>query len=761
MCGINGIFAYHYAANPIDRAELIRTRDHMAARGPDGMGEWIGKDDRIGLGHRRLAIIDLSDAAAQPMVSADGKLVVIFNGEIYNYRELRGRLEAKGYVFRSQSDTEVLLHLYAEKGEAMVHDLRGMFAFAIWDTEQRTLLLARDPYGIKPLYYADDGWTLRFASQVKALLAGGAVSRDPEPAGQVGFYLFGSVPEPFTTYQEVRALPAGSTLLVDRVGAHEPQRYYSIAEAYCDAEAPVPAHARMDDAAATGVIREALLDSVRHHLVADVPVGAFLSAGIDSGALVGLMRDAGQQDIQTVTLAFEEFRGRPRTRRRSPRRWRDSTARGIPRASSPSRVRGRSAANSRGHGPAVDRWHQYLVRQQGRARAGPEGGGLRPRRRRAVRRLSLVPRHPALGADAGGAGAHPAARQTRTRRGAAARPLVRGANPKAAGMLESAAPTPAPTCCAAASSCRGSSDSCSTPHAVAEGLRRLAPLRHISSSLQPRPRSTLRQGRGARVVALHAQSAAARHRLGQHGALPRGARAAGRSRLAVKARLAHCKVPPRCRQATLSEAPRRPLPDVVCRRPKIRVCDANAGLDAAGRPGRWVGHRPQRTGGDDSPVGTTLVAQRSRSGASMTATLREHTALSRPNSSIAGSTNSSEEAVRADRQAATEERVLILEPGRAERNYWRDLWHYRELFAILAWRDVAVRYKQTVIGVAWAVVRPFLTMVVFTIVFGKLAGLPSDGAVPYRCWCSPACCRGSCSPASSARPRAASSATPT
>src|SRR5262245_43838076 len=133
MCGINGIYAYHYAANPVDRAELLRTRDRMAARGPDGKGEWVSQDGRAAFAHRRLSIIDLSDAAAQPMVSADGSLIVILNGEIYNYRALRNDLEVMGRTFRSHSDTEVLLHLYAVKGEAMVHDLRGMFAFAIWD----------------------------------------------------------------------------------------------------------------------------------------------------------------------------------------------------------------------------------------------------------------------------------------------------------------------------------------------------------------------------------------------------------------------------------------------------------------------------------------------------------------------------------------------------------------------------------------------------------------------------------------------------
>ena len=307
MCGIAGIYAYHYAANAVARDELRCIRDHMAARGPDGVGEWYSQNERVGFGHRRLAIVDLSERGAQPMMSADGNLVITFNGEIYNYRQLRALLEAKGYIFRTQTDTEVLLHLYAEKGEAMVTDLRGMFAFGLWDAAKKALLLARDAYGIKPLYYADDGWTFRFASQVKALLAGGKVSRNTEPAGWVGFYLSGSVPEPFTTYQEIRALPAGSTLWVNDIGPRESKQYVSIAEVYCQAEA-AGSHLRDEDLHLG--VREALLDSVRHHLVADVPVGAFLSSGIDSSALVGLMRDAGQQDIQTVTLTFDEFRGK-------------------------------------------------------------------------------------------------------------------------------------------------------------------------------------------------------------------------------------------------------------------------------------------------------------------------------------------------------------------------------------------------------------------------------------------------------------------
>lgn len=307
VCGIAGIFAHHNAAPDVERVELCRIRDHMAARGPDGAGEWYSADGKVGLAHRRLAIIDLSERGAQPMANADGGQVVTFNGEIYNYQTLRRELEAGGRIFRSDSDTEVLLHLYAERGEAMLGALRGMFAFALWDARKRALLLARDPYGIKPLYYAGDGRTFRFASQVKALRAGGGVSGEMDPAGEVGFYLFGSVPEPHTLYRDIRALPAGCMLWVDDVGPREPVRYFSIAQTFQRAAVePI----RLAGEALQTQLREAILDSVRHHVVADVPVGVFLSAGVDSGALLGLMRDAGSTQIQTVTLTFAEFRGR-------------------------------------------------------------------------------------------------------------------------------------------------------------------------------------------------------------------------------------------------------------------------------------------------------------------------------------------------------------------------------------------------------------------------------------------------------------------
>ena len=258
MCGINGIFAYHPAANVPDEMELLATRDAMRARGPDGSGLWWSSDRRCGLGHRRLSILDLSDRASQPMVSAGGKLVISFNGEIYNYSALRAELEAAGACFRTTSDTEALLHLYARHGAAMVHRLRGMFAFAIWDEIRRELFLARDPYGIKPLYTANDGWAFRFASQVKALLAGGRISRDAEPAGIAGFHLFGSVPEPFTLYRDIRALPAGHTQRVDAAGPREPVPFTKLAAILAEGAAhPAPITELRER------LRAALLDSVR------------------------------------------------------------------------------------------------------------------------------------------------------------------------------------------------------------------------------------------------------------------------------------------------------------------------------------------------------------------------------------------------------------------------------------------------------------------------------------------------------------------
>ena len=301
MCGIAGQFAYDAAAPPVDAAALLRARDHMQARGPDGKGLWLGADRRIGLAHRRLSIIDPSGGGAQPMAFADGRLVIAFNGEIYNYRHLRAGLEATGRQFRTASDTEVVLQLYDHRGPDMVEELRGMFALAIWDGERNGLLLARDGFGIKPLYYADGGGVLRFASQVKALLAAG-VDAAPSPVGRAGFFVWGSVPEPWTLFKEIHCLPAGSTMWTDGGGSRPPRCWFDVGAEL--------AHAGQSPEAFTPeALRDAVHDTVRHHLVADVPVGAFLSAGLDSATLVAHASELLPNALRSVTLVFDAFTG--------------------------------------------------------------------------------------------------------------------------------------------------------------------------------------------------------------------------------------------------------------------------------------------------------------------------------------------------------------------------------------------------------------------------------------------------------------------
>lgn len=304
MCGLSGIFVYKSGARPVDDGELLRMREAMVTRGPDGADYWISEDRQVGLAHRRLAIIDTSNAGAQPMSTSDGALRIVCNGEIYNYRELREELRAKGCRFVTQSDTEVLLHLYREYGHGMVQHLRGMYAFALWDAGKRGLLLARDPFGIKPLYYSDDGATVRVASQVKALLAGGAVDVSPEPAGHVGFFLWGYVPDPFTLYKGIRALPAGTILWIDAGGRDEVRPFFSLRETLILAEERAKT---VTAGEMRNQLREALLDTVKHHLIADVPVGIFLSSGIDSTTLAALARESGAEKLRTVTLAFDEY----------------------------------------------------------------------------------------------------------------------------------------------------------------------------------------------------------------------------------------------------------------------------------------------------------------------------------------------------------------------------------------------------------------------------------------------------------------------
>jgi asparagine synthase (glutamine-hydrolysing) len=304
MCGLVAIFSYVSGARLVDRDELRSIRDAMTARGPDGKGLWMSPNGRVGLAHRRLALLDLSQAGEQPMANADGSLRIVFNGEIYNYRSLRRELEKKGFMFRSGTDTEVLLQLYAEKGERMLDRLRGMFAFVIWDERRGRLFAARDPLGIKPLYYADDGKTLRIASQVKALLGGGGIDGPHDPAGEVGFLLFGYVPEPFTLYRSIKALPAGSFMMAERQGRLSISSHCKVeneieaAETHCNGRSSIGSRT---------TLRRAVADSVHSHLTADVSVGVFLSAGLDSAVLTALASERQGKQLKTITLGFAEY----------------------------------------------------------------------------------------------------------------------------------------------------------------------------------------------------------------------------------------------------------------------------------------------------------------------------------------------------------------------------------------------------------------------------------------------------------------------
>jgi asparagine synthase (glutamine-hydrolysing) len=252
--------------------------DAIVHRGPDESGFFV--DEGIGLAFRRLRIIDLA-TGSQPIANEDGSVVVVFNGEIYNYRELRDELKARGHRFSTASDTEVLVHLYEECGERLLQRLNGMFAFAIWDQRRQRVLLARDPVGIKPLLYSETNGGLFFASEMGAIAATGHLDTSIDPVGLHLYLSWGAIPAPRTIYRRVRRLPPAHFLIWEN-GTARVQRYWHALER--DATAP----ASFDEA--QKYLRELLDDSVRRQIVSDVPLGAFLSGGVDSTSIVGLMR---------------------------------------------------------------------------------------------------------------------------------------------------------------------------------------------------------------------------------------------------------------------------------------------------------------------------------------------------------------------------------------------------------------------------------------------------------------------------------------
>jgi asparagine synthase (glutamine-hydrolysing) len=282
-----------------DPSLLERMSQRIAHRGPDDADSLWLPEKRLGLAHRRLSIIDLSPLGKQPMWDVTHTVVIVFNGEIYNYRELRERLIADGYAFRSQTDTEVLLNLYMRDGAAMLDYLNGIFAFAIWDTRQDTLLLARDGVGVKPLYYAETPQGFVFASELKALLHAASVDRTLDPAAIHYHLTYLWCPAPHTMLKGVKKLPPGYAMLVQDGRTQKQWRFYDLP--YDQAIEPLSLHDAIQQ------VQIHLQQAVERQMVADVPVGAFLSGGLDSSAVVAFARQfAGTQKLQCFTIGFQD-----------------------------------------------------------------------------------------------------------------------------------------------------------------------------------------------------------------------------------------------------------------------------------------------------------------------------------------------------------------------------------------------------------------------------------------------------------------------
>lgn len=271
MCGICGIVSIG-GDGPIDRDALQRMTDAMSHRGPDGQGIWVSENGRAGFGHRRLAIVDLSPLGAQPMTNEDSSIWITYNGEVYNFQTLRQDLENRGHQFRSNTDTEALVHLYEEMGEAMVDRLDGDFAFAIWDDNEQTLFLARDPVGVKPLYYAVIGGYFIFASELKAILEYPGIRRRIDKEALYHYLTYLAVPAPFSLVQDVKKVMAGQFLCVQQGGTIRKTQYWE----------PLPNLHTYDQSSFDEHLALLFQQSVEKRLMSDVPLGVLFSGGVDS-----------------------------------------------------------------------------------------------------------------------------------------------------------------------------------------------------------------------------------------------------------------------------------------------------------------------------------------------------------------------------------------------------------------------------------------------------------------------------------------------
>ncbi|MBM3300032.1 MAG: asparagine synthase (glutamine-hydrolyzing), partial [Deltaproteobacteria bacterium] len=288
MCGICGIIDFQEQPSPDVVDNMTRALVH---RGPDTGATHFFR--QCVLGHRRLSIIDLSDAAKQPMVSEDGTAALVFNGEIYNFPVLRTRLEGLGHRFRTRSDTEVILRLYLEKQESLLDDLNGMFSFALWDGREGRLILARDRVGKKPLYYCLRRGKLSFSSELSSLIEDPSVPRELSRQALFEYFLYDFIPAPHTIFRDVYKLPAAHMAVFDS-GGFRLRRYWE----------PPESEGSLDFKEQAGALEELLTDAVQMRLVSDVPLGAFLSGGLDSTLVTSLMRRDGSDPVQTFNISF-------------------------------------------------------------------------------------------------------------------------------------------------------------------------------------------------------------------------------------------------------------------------------------------------------------------------------------------------------------------------------------------------------------------------------------------------------------------------
>lgn len=301
MCGIAGLMRINGARDADPAATALRMVQAMPHRGPDGMGSWGDADAGVGLGHGRLAIIDLTPTGVQPMHSAHGRYVISYNGEVYNFPELRRELEARGHRFEGTSDTEVMLAACIEWGpEAAVSRFVGMFAFALYDRTTGILRLVRDRLGVKPLYWTVTGGTLFFGSELRALMAHPAFRRDVDRDAIAAVVQWSYVPAPRTVFQGVHKLPAGSILTVETGREPKLERYWDIAEIAARGVLAI------GEVEAIERLNALMCEAVRMRLISDVPIGAFLSGGIDSSAVVAMMQAASNRPVRTFTVGFAD-----------------------------------------------------------------------------------------------------------------------------------------------------------------------------------------------------------------------------------------------------------------------------------------------------------------------------------------------------------------------------------------------------------------------------------------------------------------------